>query len=560
MTEHSLLFDVIFLLLAAVILVPVLQRFGIPSVLGYLTAGIVLGPYTPGPVIDVEDARPLAEFGVVFLLFSIGLELPISRLRTMRRYIFGLGFLQVALTAVLLAGLAILAGLTPPLALIVGATLALSSTAIVLALLVERNEAVSHHGRIAVAVLIFQDLAVIPILALLPLLAGKTHDILPALGLAGMKAGIAMLTIFVVGRLLLRPFYAFIAASRNPEVFSAATLLLVLGVAWLTGEADMSMALGAFLGGLMLADSPYRHQIESDIQPFRGLLLGLFFMTVGMSINLPFVAGHILEVMGVTVVILAVKALVIVGLCVLLRMGLAQGLLIGFLLAQTGEFAFVVFEQAMRLHLISQATGQALLASAALSMILTPFLAKLGRRLSQRGRRLEGDELAPSGFEHRRNHIVIAGYGRMGRVIGRLLTKHGIEFVALDQDVERVMKARQDGLPVYFGDASHAGVLRSVGASGARAVVVTVGAPRLTERTIACVHQAAPGVPVIARAKDRIHENILNQIGATAVVPEAVEASLQVAGLALRTAGIAEDEVKDSLNAYRNQRYGNDGH
>ncbi|RAU23068.1 potassium transporter KefB [Paramagnetospirillum kuznetsovii] len=550
------MFDVIFLLLAAVVVVPVLQRFGIPSVLGYLAAGIVLGPYTPGPVVDLETTRPLAEFGVVFLLFAIGLELPLSRLRTMRRYIFGLGLLQVAVTALVLAGLGHLVGLAIPLALVVGTTLALSSTATVLALLVERNEALSQHGRISVSVLIFQDLAVIPILTLLPLMAASGHDILPALGLAAGKAVLAVLAIFVVGHLFLRPIYAFIAASRSPEVFTAATLLLVLAVAWATSEAGMSMALGAFLAGLMLADSPYRHQVESDIEPFRGLLLGLFFMTVGMSINLPLVASRGGDVLGLTLAVLAVKTLVILGLCRILKIAWPQGLQVGFLLAQTGEFAFVVFERAIGLRLLDARTGQILLAVTALSMVLTPVLAVMGRTLSRRFARHESEDLAPSGVGHLTNHVIIAGYGRMGRAIARLLKRHDIAFIALDQDADRVIQARRQGLPVYFGDASKPGVLRSVGIGGARAVVVTVGALRQSERTIAAVRHAVPGMPVIVRAKDRIHEDHLNKIGATAVIPETVEASLQMARQVLRSAGIGDEDVESSLDAYRSTRYG----
>ncbi|OAN48111.1 potassium transporter KefB [Paramagnetospirillum marisnigri] len=556
MAEAEILFDVLFLLLAAVVVVPVLQRLGIPSVLGYLAAGVVLGPYTPGPVIDAETTRPLAEFGVVFLLFAIGLELPLSRLRTMRRYIFGLGLLQVLASGALLAGLAAWWGLVPAVALMVGATLALSSTATVLALLVERNEAVTHHGRVAVAVLIFQDLAVIPILALLPLLAGKTHDILPALGLAGLKAAGAVVVIFALGRLVLRPVYAFMAASRSPEVFTAATLLLVVAVSWGTAEAGMSMALGAFLAGLMLADSPYRHQVEADIEPFRGLLLGLFFMTVGMSINLPFVAARGGELLGLTVLVMASKVAVILILCRLLGIGMVQGVQVGFLLAQTGEFAFVILDRAMGLKLLPASVGQSLMAMTALSMVLTPVLAKLGRILSRRRQRREGEALEPTGIEHLSQHVIIAGYGRMGRAIARLLTRHHIDFIALDENAERVTQARKDGLPVYFGDASLPGVLRSAGIDGARAVVVTVGAHRQTERTVATVRRVAPGVPVVVRATDRIHEAQMHKLGATAVIPETVEASLQMAAVVLRSAGIKEDEVEASLNAYRSSRYG----
>jgi CPA2 family monovalent cation:H+ antiporter-2 len=556
MPGSPIFFDILALLLAAVVLVPAFHRFGIPSVLAYLIAGIILGPYTPGPVVDVEATRPLAEFGVVFLLFAIGLELPLSRLKTMRGHIFGLGLLQVVLTALVLGGGALLAGLPPALAIVIGITLSMSSTAAVLSLLNERGETVDHHGRVAVAVLIFQDLAVIPLLTLLPMLNSHGHDVAALLGMTFLKAGLAVAAILLLGRLVLRPAYAFVAASRNPEVFVAANLLLVLAIAWLTDEAGMSMGLGAFLGGLMLADTPYRHQIEADIQPFRGLLLGLFFMTVGMSLNIPFVIKNGFPIIGLTFLLMLAKAALILGLCRLFKIGLAQGLKIGFLLAQTGEFAFVVFEQAAKLRLLDNATGQTLLAVTSLSLLATPLAAKMGWHLSRHQGPPDGKQLQPKGFEDAQGHVVIAGYGRMGRALGRLLKRHDIPFLALDTDVERVTKAHEQGLPVYFGDASHTGVLRSVGIQGAKAMVITISLPRFSERAIACVRQMAPAVPVIVRAMDRLHEEHLNKIGATVVVPETVEASLQVAGQVLRAAGIAESEVKTSLEDYRNHRYG----
>jgi CPA2 family monovalent cation:H+ antiporter-2 len=555
--ESATLYDILCLLLAGVILAPLLQRFGIPSVLAYLAAGIILGPHTPGPVIDAESTRPLAEFGVVFLLFAIGLELPLSRLKTMRRYIFGLGSLQVVLTAVPFAAMAHhWAGLPSPIALVAGVTLAMSSTATVLALLVERNEAVDLHGRIAVAVLIFQDLAVIPILTLLPILAENTHDMLPALGLAALKAGGAVLAIFVLGRLLLRPAYGFIAASRNPEVFVASNLLLVLAVAWLTEKAGMSMALGAFLGGLMLADSPYRHQIEADIAPFRGLLLGLFFMTVGLSVNLPVLAGRWMDIGGLVILVLGVKALVILVLARILKVGRADGYRVAFLLAQTGEFTFVVFDHAQTLRLLDPATVQVLFSVTALTMVATPALAHLGRILARRHQAKAALGLAATqAHDHMRDHVVVAGYGRMGRTIGRVLDANGIAFVALDLDSDRVLAAHQDGLPVFFGDAAKAAVLRSVGVEDARAVVITLGSPRATEHAIASLRQIAPKVPVIVRAKDRRHEHHLKQFGVEAVIPETVEASLQLAGQTLRAAGIADSQAEASLDLYRRQRY-----
>ncbi|GAB3119109.1 monovalent cation:proton antiporter-2 (CPA2) family protein [Novispirillum itersonii] len=553
---HSTLYDILWLLLAAVVAVPVLQRFGVPSVLGYLAAGAALGPYTPGVVIDVESTLPLAEFGVVFLLFAIGLELPLSRLRTMRRYIFGLGALQVLVTATVLGGLAFALGLSPKAAVLVGVTLAFSSTATVLAILVERNEAVTQTGRVSIAVLIFQDLAVVPVLALLPLLAGTGHDIGTALGLALAKACVAMALIFVLGRYVVRPLYGFIAARRTSEVFTAANLLLVLTVAWVTEMAGMSMALGAFLAGLLLADSPYRHQVEADIDPFRGLLLGLFFMTVGMSVDLPFVAQNLLLVLAVTLGLLAVKALVLTGLARLLRVDWATVLRVGLLLAQGGEFAFVVFGKAGALGVLDHTTTQTLTATVALSMILTPLLSSTGRRWSKKLKRRMGLDLVPTGTEEVQQHVIIAGYGRVGRTIAGLLQEHGVPYVALDLDAERVAQARAEGLPVFYGDVSQAGVLRSIGIDRARAVIVTVNNARGAERAVGAVHDHAPGLPIIARAHDLRQQGVLRTAGAAQVVPEAIEVSFQMAGLALRSMGIADDIIERCLAGHRSSGYG----
>jgi CPA2 family monovalent cation:H+ antiporter-2 len=556
MAANDYLFDVIALLLAAVAVVPVLQRLGIPSVLGYLAAGVVLGPYTPGPVVDLEATRPLAEFGVVFLLFAIGLELPLARLWTMRRFIFGLGLLQVAVTGAIFGGLAVLMGLKPQMAVVVGATLAFSSTATALAIMVERNEAVTHHGRIAVSVLIFQDLAVVPVLALLPLLAGDSRRIAEALSLAGLKAGVAVAAIYLLGRLVIRPAYRYLSATRNPEVFMAANLLLVLAVAVLTAEAGMSMALGAFLAGLLLADSPYRHQVEADIEPFRGLLLGLFFMTVGMSINLPVVFAQAWAVLGLAVLCLVVKAGVIAVLCRILGLGWTEGMQVGLLLGQIGEFAFVVFGKAMELGLLGSRYGQTLIAAVALSMVLTPAVVALGRRLVLRRQGAPAAVAAP-GTERLAGHVVIAGYGRVGRAIARMLGEHGIAWVALDLDAERIARAQAHRLPVYFGDASQPGVLRSIGIARARAAVITINRPRTVEQAVTVLRQTVPDLTIVARAHDRRQEAVLGLAGASAVVPETMEASLQMAGLVLRSVGIPSGEVDSSISAHRRRHYGN---
>lgn len=310
----SLLLDVLFLLLAAIVAVPLFQALRIPAVLGYLVAGMALGPHTPGPVVDLEMPQILSEFGVVFLLFAIGLELPLSRLQTMRRYIFGLGLMQVVATSAVIGGVAYGLGLSAEAALVAGGMLSFSSTATVLKLLVERGETVARFGRISVAVLIFQDLAVVPLLTLLPLLAATGTSIPLALGLAAVKAVAAIGVIMLLGRFVVRPVYHFVASANSPEVFTAANLFLVLAVGWLTAEAGMSMALGAFLAGMLLADTAYRHQVEADIEPFRGLLLGLFFMTVGMTLDLPAMLANAGTILAVTAALLAGKSAMLFAL------------------------------------------------------------------------------------------------------------------------------------------------------------------------------------------------------------------------------------------------------
>ncbi|SEH24691.1 monovalent cation:proton antiporter-2 (CPA2) family protein [Magnetospirillum fulvum] len=543
---------VLILLLGAVMVVPLFQRLGIPSVLGYLVAGIALGPYNPGPVsINAEITRPLAELGVVFLLFAIGLDLPFSRLRTLRRLIFGLGVLQVVLCGAVFSGLGLAFGLTPHAALVVGVTLAFSSTATVLAILVERNEAVSHHGRIAISVLIFQDLAVVPLLVLLPLLASAPDRMASALGLAGIKAGLAILAIYLVGRVILRPAYRYISAIRNAEVFTAANLLLVLAVGWLTAQAGMSMALGAFLAGLLVADSPYRHQVEADIEPFRGLLLGLFFMTVGLSIDLPHVAAHLGQVIGLMFGLIVIKTALIALCGVVIGIGMVQSFRVGVLLAQTGEFAFVVFSRAEELSLLEREQSQTLVAAVVLSMALTPALAGLGRAVTLAWRKRTARDMFPTAAEGKSGHVVIAGYGRIGRAIARILSEHGIDYVALDLDIDRVAKARSVGLPVYYGDAGQQGVLRSVGIERARAAVITVNKPRTAERAVSQIREAVPDLIIIARAHDLAQKQILGAAGATAVVPETIEASLQLAGLVLRSTGLDAETVEQTLRRQR---------
>jgi monovalent cation:H+ antiporter-2, CPA2 family len=555
MHDYAFFRDAIFLLLAAVLLTPLFQKLRLPAVLAYLTAGVLLGPHTPGPVVSPETPTVLAEFGIVFLLFAIGLELPLSRLRAMRRFIFGLGLAQVALTTAAISLIAWAAGAESRLAVVIGAMLAFSSTATVLKMLVERGETVARFGRVSVAVLIFQDLAVVPLLALLPLLAGDQASIPAALALALGKASAAILVIVILGRYVVRPLYRFVVSARNAEVFTAANLCLVLTVGWATAEAGMSMALGAFLAGLLLADTAYRHQVEADIEPFRGLLLGLFFMTVGLSLDVPFMLNHTALIIGLTAALLAGKSVLLFFLCRLSGLGAATALRVGLLLAQGGEFAFVVITKAWENNLMSADQGHLLTSVVALSMALTPALDRLAHRLAGwvedrwggESFRLETGDLA--------RHVLICGYGRVGRAAAQVLTAHGVPYVALDMDPNRVADARARDLPVYYGDAGNPAVLRAAGIERAGAALVTLNRPALVEKAAAAMRLMAPTLPIIARAHDLEQDQALRRAGATAIVPETMEASLHMAGVLLRATGLDEPTIEHSLEKFRADGY-----
>ena len=555
MHDPRLLLDILFLLLGAIIVVPLFQALRIPAVLGYLVAGTILGPHTPGPVVDMKVPQILSEFGVVFLLFAIGLELPLSRLRAMRRYIFGLGLMQVLLTSAAIGGVAWALGQSTAAAVVIGGMLAFSSTATVLKLLVERGETVARFGRISVAVLIFQDLAVVPLLTLLPLLAGGETSIPQALALAAVKAGGAIGVIMLLGRFVVRPIYQFVATARSPEVFTATNLFVVLAVGWLTAEAGMSMALGAFLAGMLLADTAYRHQVEADIEPFRGLLLGLFFMTVGMTLDLPAMMQRADAILLMTGALLVGKSVLLFALCRLSGLGVATALRIGLLLSQGGEFAFVLVGKAAGLSILDADTGLLLSSSVAFSMAVTPLVGAIAQRLAQSIEARNGAEAFGIETNDMKGHVVIAGYGRVGRAIARLLTAHDIPFVALDLDPQRVARARAEGLPVYYGDSSQVGVLRAAGIERARAAVITVNRPEMAERAVESVRRTARNLSIVARAHDLGRGAALKRAGASAVVPETIEASLQMASLVLRSAGVEAEAVNRSLKDVRDRGY-----
>ncbi|XP_050385168.1 K(+) efflux antiporter 2, chloroplastic-like [Argentina anserina] len=562
--EEASLFDMLWLLLASVIFVPIFTKIpGGSPVLGYLAAGILIGPYGLSIITHVHGTKAIAEFGVVFLLFNIGLELSVERLSSMKKYVFGLGSAQVLITAVVI-GLAahFVCGLPGPAAIVIGNGLALSSTAVVLQVLQERGESTSRHGRATFSVLLFQDLAVVVLLILIPLVSPNSSKggigfqaIAEALGLAAVKAAVAITAIIAGGRLLLRPIYRQIAENQNAEIFSANTLLVILGTSLLTARAGLSMALGAFLAGLLLAETEFSLQVESDIAPYRGLLLGLFFMTVGMSIDPKLLVSNFPVVVGSLGLLLVGKTLLLALIGKLSGISIISAIRVGLLLAPGGEFAFVAFGEAVNQGIMSPQLSSLLFLVVGISMALTPWLGAGGQLLASRFELHDVRSLLPdeSETDDLQDHIIICGFGRVGQIIAQLLSERLIPFVALDVRSDRVTVGRSLDLPVYFGDAGSREVLHKVGAHRACAAAITLDSPGANYRTVWALSKYFPNVKTFVRAHDVDHGLNLEKAGATAVVPETLEPSLQLAAAVLAQAKLPTSEIAAAINEYRSR-------
>ena len=532
MSEAGYLLEVIVILLGAVISVLVFQHLRLGSTLGYLVAGAIVGPFGLGLVTADETTRALAELGVVFLLFAVGLELPFERIKVMRGRVFGLGAAQVFVTMAAITAVAIAAGLSPTAAVTVGAGLALSSTAIVLQLLSERNEMPSRFGRSAFAVLLVQDLAVGPFLVAVIALGQTEGTVLSALGLAGLKMVIAVSLLLGIGRIALRHVLGPVAAIREPEVFAALTLLIVLCSGLLTKLAGLSMAFGAFLAGMLLAETHYRHQVAAEIQPFRGLLLGLFFVTVGMSIDLALALSQAWLIGVLLVALLLGKAVILTGLGLLFGVPVAQALRLGILLAQGGEFAFVLLGAGMAGGVLPVADGQPLMVAVGLSMMVTPLLARAGAALE---RRVEMSEAVHAEHETPETdalvgHVVIAGFGRVGGAVANRLEAAGMPYVAVDLDPHRIAAARQRNRPVFYGDITRPEIMAALHVERARSIVVALDDPKAAAQLVALVCYIFPNLKVYARAQDDAHAQELQKLGAHTVVPELVATGVKLAG------------------------------
>ena len=539
---------------AAVIVVPLSRALGLGSIIGYLVAGIAIGPWGLGLVTNVEDILHFAEFGVVLMLFLVGLELEPRRLWSLRRPIFGWGSAQVLGCAALLFIAAMLVGASWRVALVAALGLALSSTAIALQVLGERNLLPTSAGQAGFSILLFQDVAAIPILALLPLLGGVAEAgrgnnwILDALKIVSVVAGIIL-----GGRLVIRPLLRWIAKSKTPEIFTAASLLLVVAIAALMQLVGLSMALGAFLAGVLLAESEYRRELETDIEPFKGLLLGLFFIAVGMSIDFGVVLASPGLMAAIVIAMLVLKAIVIYAVARLMGLPVQDRPVFTLLLAQGGEFAFVVFQAAVGSRVLTPEMASLLIGAVAISMLLSPLLlVAIDRLLMPRfmaGRTRQLAEIS----EPQNAPIIIAGFGRYGQIIGRLLNVQGVAATVLDHDADMIEAARSFGYKVFYGDASRLDLLRTAGAATARILVVAVDDVQQSLAIVRLAQAHFPQLEIVARARDVTHWNELRDLGIVRVEREVFESSLRSGRTVLEVLGYPPHEAR--RHAMRFRRY-----
>ncbi|PUA17558.1 monovalent cation:proton antiporter family protein [Glaciimonas sp. PCH181] len=559
----------ILLLGSAVLGVVAFRMLHLPPMLGYLTVGIVIGPYALGFAEDNATTHALAEFGVVFLMFSIGLEFSLSKLSAMRRIVFGLGMAQVLLTigAAMLFGW-LVAYLLPQLtniswqaAFALGAALTMSSTAIVSKLLTERLELESEHGRRIIGILLFQDLALVPLLIIVPALAKDSGNLVATLGWASAKAVVVLVLLLFLGQKLMRGWFQIVVRRRSQELFMLNLLLITLGAAWITERAGLSLALGAFIAGMLISETEYKHQVEEDIKSFRDVLLGLFFITIGMLLNVRLVIEHWWLVLLLLAGPVFLKFVLIAALAKIFGSSTGVALRTGLALAQAGEFGFVLLSQAGGLHLMDPLLIQLILASMVLSMLAAPFILNnadaIVMKLSANEWMMQSLQLTQLATRTMatQKHVIIAGFGRSGQSLATLLEEEGISYHALDLDPDRVIEARAGGAQVSYGDASRRESLVAAGIHRAAALVITYASTPSALRVLHHVHELAPSLPVIVRSYDDTDLDKLRAAGAAEVVPEALEGSLMLASHALVMLGVPLRRVVHRVQASRDERY-----
>ncbi len=555
--------DVLLLLTATLVVVVGLRRLRLPLILAFLLVGMAVGPYALGWVAATETTSTLAEFGVVFLLFTLGLEFSLPRLLATRGEVFWLGGIQVGATTAAVAALAWYFGLAPEVAILLGGAVAMSSTAIVLRQLTEQDELNRTHGRLAFGTLLFQDLAVVPFLALAGVLASPQDQYATTeIAYAVAKAAIALIIVLAAGRWLLRPLFHEIAASGAPELFTFAVLFVATGSAWATHAAGLTFALGAFLAGMMLAETEYRYQVEAGIRPFRDTLLGLFFVTIGMQLDVPGLFHQLPTVIGLLAGLLLLKTVIVMLAARIFAGQWFKALRTGIVLSQGGEFGFALLALLLQNRLIGAEFTQPLLAAITLSMLVSPFLIRHNKRIA----RLVLHETGPASTElvsldapdqalAAREHVILCGYGRVGQNIARVLESQGFEFIAMDLDPLRVRIARAAGDAVVYGDAADDGMLQSVGLDHASAVVVTFSDPARSLAIVQAVRRKRKDLPLLVRTMDDTQLEQLLAAGATEVVPETLEAALTLASNALLALNVPMSRVIRTVGDIRQQRY-----
>ncbi len=552
---------ILVLLGASVVAVAVCRLVRLPPIIGYLAVGIVVGPRGLAWASDSPETRELAEFGIVFLMFSIGLEFSLPQLKAMRRAVFGLGLAQVAITTVAAMLALHLAGWGWQAGFVLGGALAMSSTAIVSKMLAERAEIATPHGRDVMGVLLFQDLAVVAFLIVLPAFAEGRADLARELAFAALKAVAALALILVVGQRLMGAWFHLVARQKSSELFMLNLLLVTLGLAALTEYAGLSLALGAFLGGMLIAETEYRYQVEEDIKPFRDVLLGLFFVTVGMALDVGTIAAYWPYVLLLLVVPVAAKLALVFVLSRLFGQPLATALRTGFYLAQAGEFALVMLAVSAQEKLLPQTVAQVVLAAMVLSMLAAPLLIHFAEPMVRRfsasdwlARAAQITRIAAMTMA-RQDHVIICGYGRSGQNLARLLEAEDIPFVALDSDPERVREAAGEATSVVYGDAGRREALAAAGLARARAVVITFADTATALKILHHVHQSRPELPVVIRTRDDTELERLLTAGAAEVVPEVLEGSLMLATHSLLLLGVPLNRVLKRIRAIREERY-----
>jgi len=549
--EHSLLSNAVVYLGAAVLAVPLARRLGLGAVLGYLLAGMAIGPWGFGLITQVETILHFSEFGVVLLLFLIGLELEPARLWSMRRPIFGWGTAQVLGVAAVLFGAALLLGVAWQVALVAALGLSLSSTAIALATLGERNLMGTPAGQAGFAILLFQDIAAIPMIALIPLLGVAAGDSGAGDGwLGAARLGGVILGVIVAGRFLVRPALRIIAKSGMREIFTAFALLLVIAISLLMQWVEMSMALGAFMAGVLLADSEYRHALETDLEPFKGLLLGLFFIAVGMSVDFGVFVSRPWLILGLVLGFLLLKLAVLFALSH--RFGIARGQrwLFAFLLSQGGEFAFVVFGAAGAARVFTPETGSILVAVVALSMVTTPLLLVLYDKVLEP--RYHGQNVRePDAIDDNEGHVIIAGFGRFGQIVGRLLHANRVPLTVLDHDPDQIELLRRFGFKVFYGDATRIDLLQAAGAAKARALVLAIDDIEDSLALADALRDNFPDLPILARARNVTHYYQLMDRGVTIIERETFESALQLGRRALCHLGYGAYRAREATLKFR---------